>query len=156
MVAIKRTRTYVAKPTELNPRWHLFDASAVPLGRMAGEIATILQGKHRPTYTKTINTGDFVVVVNSASVLTTGKKREQKQYHFHSGYQGGLRTVTMDKMLDRTPNKVIEMAVWGMLPKTTMGRNMLKRMKVYSGSDHPHRAQLIGYAPGESASDDNA
>ena len=156
MVAIKRTRTYVAKPTELDPRWHLFDASAVPLGRMAGKIATILQGKHRPTYTKTINTGDFVVVVNSASVLTTGKKREQKQYHFHSGYQGGLRTVTMDKMLDRTPNKVIEMAVWGMLPKTTMGRHMLKRMKVYSGTDHPHQAQLAGYAPGVGGSDDNA
>jgi len=156
MVAIKRTRTYVAKPTELDPRWHLFDASVAPLGRMAGEIATILQGKHRPMYTKTINTGDFVVVVNSASVLTTGKKREQKKYHFHSGYQGGLRTVTMDKMLDRTPNKVIEMAVWGMLPKTTMGRNMLKRMKVYSGPDHPHQAQLTGSAPGEGASDDNA
>ena len=156
MVAIKRTRTYVAKPTELNPRWHLFDASAVPLGRMAGQIATILQGKHRPTYTKTINTGDFVVVVNSASVLTTGKKREQKQYHFHSGYQGGLRTVTMDKMLGRTPNKVIEMAVWGMLPKTTMGRNMLKRMKVYSGPDHPHQAQIAGYALGEGTSDENA
>ncbi len=156
MVAIKRTRTYVAKPTELDPRWHLFDASAVPLGRMAGKIATILQGKHRPMYTKTINTGDFVVVVNSASVLTTGKKREQKQYHFHSGYQGGLRTVTMDKMLDRTPNKVIEMAVWGMLPKTSMGRHMLKRMKVYSGPDHPHQAQLAGYAPGEATSENNA
>lgn len=156
MVAIKRTRSYVAKPTELNPRWHLFDASVMPLGRMAGEIATILQGKHRPTYTATINTGDFVVVVNSAKVNTTGKKREQKEYHFHSGYQGGLRTITMEKMLDRTPNKVIEMAVWGMLPKTTMGRHMLKRMKVYSGPDHPHQAQLVGYAPGEDTSENNS
>lgn len=156
MVAIKRTRTYVAKPSELNPRWHLFDASATSLGRLAVEIATILQGKHRPTYTATINTGDFVVVVNSAKVRTTGKKRQQKEYHFHSGYQGGLRTVTMDKLLERTPNKVIEMAVWGMLPKTTMGRHMLKRMKVYPGPDHPHQAQIAGYAPGEGASGDNA
>lgn len=156
MVAIKRTRTYVAKPTELNPRWHLFDASVLPLGRMAVEIATILQGKHRPIYTATINTGDFVVVVNSATVKTTGKKREQKEYNFHSGYKGGLRTVTMDKMLDRTPNKVIEMAVWGMLPKTNLGRHMLKRMKVYSGPDHPHQAQIAGYAPTEGASEDNA
>ncbi len=156
MVAIKRTRTYVAKPTELDPRWHLFDASVMPLGRMAGQIATILQGKHRPTYTATINTGDFVVVVNSSKVKTTGKKREQKEYHFHSGYQGGLRTIKMDKLLDRTPNKVIEMAVWGMLPKTTMGRHMLKRMKVYSGSDHPHQAQLVGYAPGEDTVENNS
>ena len=138
MVAIKRTRSYVAKPNELNPRWHLFDASIMPLGRMAGEIATILQGKHRPTYTATINTGDFVVVVNSAKVNTTGRKREQKEYHFHSGYQGGLRTITMDKMLDRTPNKVI------------------KRMKVYSGPDHPHQAQISGYAPDQWVSDANA
>ena len=154
--SVKRTRTYVAKPSELSPRWHLFDASQVPLGRLAVQIATVLQGKHRPSYTANINTGDFVVVVNSASVRTTGKKREQKVYNSHSGYQGGLRSFTMQKMLERTPNRVIEQAVWGMLPKTTMGRHMLKRMKVYPGPDHPHQAQITGYAPdttvpGESA-----
>ena len=147
MATVKRTRTYVAKPSELAPRWHLFDASQMPLGRLAVQIATILQGKHRPIYTANINTGDFVVVVNSRRVRTTGKKRQQKEYNFHSGYQGGIRTVTLDKMLERTPNKVIELAVWGMLPKTTMGRHMLKRMKIYAGADHPHQAQITGYAP---------
>ena len=146
--SVKRTRTYVAKPAELNPRWHLFDASQAPLGRLAVQIATILQGKHRPTYTANINTGDFVVVVNSAKAYTTGKKREQKVYQSHSGYQGGLKTVTLGKMLERTPNRVIVQAVWGMLPKTSMGRHMLKRMKVYAGPNHPHQAQITGYAPG--------
>lgn len=154
--SVKRTRTYVAKPSELSPRWHLFDASRMPLGRLAVQIATVLQGKHRPVYTANINTGDFVVVVNSANVRTTGKKREQKEYNFHSGYQGGLRTLTMDRMLERTPNKVIEQAVWGMLPKTTMGRRMLKRMKVYPGPDHPHQAQITGYAPESSGSGEDA
>ena len=150
--------TTLPKVAELarNRKWLLIDATDKILGRLASRIVLILRGKHKPTYTPFLDTGDFVVVVNSARVLTTGKKREQKQYHFHSGYQGGLRTVTMDKLLDRTPNKVIEMAVWGMLPKTTMGRHMLKRMKVYSGPDHPHQAQLAGNAPGEGASDDNA
>lgn len=153
---VKRTRTYVAKPAELNPRWHLFDASQMPLGRLAVQIATILQGKHRPIYTSNINTGDFVVVVNSARVHTTGKKREQKTYNWHSGYQGGLRSVPMDKMLERRPNKVIEQAVWGMLPKTTMGRHMLKRMKIYPGPDHPHQAQITGYAPETKAPGESA
>ena len=153
---VKRTRTYVAKPTELSPRWHLFDASQMPLGRMAVQIATILQGKHRPIYTSNINTGDFVVVVNSAKVHTTGKKREQKVYNWHSGYQGGLRSVPMDKMLERRPNKVIEQAVWGMLPKTTMGRHMLKRMKIYPGPNHPHQAQVAGYAPDTQATGESA
>lgn len=154
--SIKRTRTYVAKPSELNPRWHLFDASKMPLGRLAVQIATILQGKHRPTYTANINTGDFVVVVNSARVHTTGNKREQKVYNWHSGYQGGLRSVPLNKMLERRPNKVIEQAVWGMLPKTTMGRHMLKRMKVYRGPEHPHQAQIAGYAPDVPASGEEA
>ena len=134
MVAIKRTRSYVAKPNELNPRWHLFDASVVPLGRMAGEIATILQGKHRPTYTATINTGDFVVVVNSAKVNTTGKKREQKEYHFHSGYQGGLRTITMDKMLGRTPQQGYRDGCVGNAAKDDYGSTYVKAYESVFGS----------------------
>lgn len=143
MVALKIKKTYVAKPQELQPAWHLFDAQERPLGRIATEIATILQGKHRSIYTATLNTGDYVVVVNASKVNVTGKKASQKKYHFHSQYPGGLRTFTMEQMLGRNPTKVFELAVRGMLPKTTLGRQMLKRLKVYPGESHPHQAQLV-------------
>ena len=105
MTTIKRRKTYVAKPPDIRPVWHLIDATEKPLGRLASEIATLLMGKHRPIYTPTIMTGDFVVVVNAAKVGVTGKKLAQKQYHFHSGYPGGLRSVTLERMLQRSPPK---------------------------------------------------
>ena len=145
MAALKVAKTYVAKPVELQPLWHLFDAGEKPLGRLATEIATILQGKHRPIYTATLNTGDFIVVINAAQVRVTGKKVEQKEYNFHSQYPGGLRTFTLKQMLQRNPARVVELAVRGMLPKTTLGRQMLKRLKVYPRGEHPHQAQLAGY-----------
>ena len=145
MTTIKRRKTYVAKPPDIRPVWHLIDASEKPLGRLASEIATLLMGKHRPIYTPTIMTGDFVVVVNAAKVGVTGKKLTQKQYHFHSGYPGGLRSVTLERMLQRSPPKVLELAVKGMLPKTTLGGRMLKRLKVYANESHPHEAQIKGY-----------
>ena len=144
MAQIKMRKTHVAKPKELRPLWHVFDARSKPLGRLASEIARILQGKHRPIYTPTINTGDYVVVVNSSRVNVTGKKREQKEYNFHSQYPGGHRTFTMEQLQRRNPSRIVELAVRGMLPKTTLGRQMLKRLKIYPGSEHPHQAQIRG------------
>jgi large subunit ribosomal protein L13 len=145
MVAVKSKKTYVAKPKDLNPQWHLFDASKQPLGRMAVQIAKVLQGKHRSIYTPNINTGDFVIVVNASKVFLTGKKMVQRKHYFHSGYPGGMREFTTEELLDRNPNKVIELAVRGMLPKNTLAKQMLKRLKIYPGIGNPHAAQIAGY-----------
>jgi large subunit ribosomal protein L13 len=138
----KSHKTYVAKPSDLRPAWHVFDAAEIPLGRLASKIAQLLQGKHSVLYTATLNTGDFVIVVNAARVFVTGKKLKQKEYYFHSGYPGGFRTFTMEELLKRNPGRVVQQAVQGMLPRTTLGRQMLKRLKVYPGADHPHEAQV--------------
>lgn len=144
MAALKVRKTYVAKPSEIRPAWHVLDATGKPLGRLATEVATLLQGKHLPIYTPTIMTGDFVIVVNAAKVEVTGKKMTQKQYHFHSGYPGGMRVVPLERLLEHNPRRVIEHAVHGMLPKSTLGARMLKRLKVYGGETHPHQAQVKG------------
>lgn len=144
MTRIKTRKTYVTKPNDLRPQWHVFDASSRPLGRLASEVAILLQGKHRPSYTPTINTGDFVVVVNAGNVYVTGKKREQKEYNFHSQYPGGHRTFTLAQLQRRNASRIVELAVRGMLPKTTLGRQMLKRLKIYNGLEHPHQAQTAG------------
>ena len=150
MAVLKIPRTYVAKPSTLAPEWHLFDASKQPLGRLASEIARLLQGKHRPYYTTTLMTGDFVVVTNAARAMFTGRnKLQQREFHFHSGYPGGLRTFTLEQMLARRPGQVVKIAVEGMLPKTTLGRQMLKRLKVYPTRVHPHHAQIAGYGTPE-------
>lgn len=145
MATIKRKRTYVAKPADIHPAWHLIDATDKPLGRLASEIATLLMGKHRPIYTPTIMTGDFVVVINASKVGVTGKKLTQKQYHRHSGYPGGLRTVTLEQLMAKYPDRVIQLAVKGMLPKSTLGGRMLRRLRAYAGESHPHEAQIKGY-----------
>ena len=149
MAALKLRKTYVARPRDIQPLWHLIDATGRPLGRLATQVATILQGKHRPMYTATIMTGDFVVVINASKVRFTGKKLSQKEYHFHSGYPGGLRTVPLEQMMQRSPTRVVEIAVKGMLPKTTLGGRMLKRLRVYAGDAHRHQAQLKGYGASE-------
>jgi len=134
-------RTYVAKKETVKQQWLLVDASDKILGRLATRLATILQGKHKPTYTPHVDTGDFVVVINAKRVGVTGRKREQKMYKRYSGYPGGLKEVTLQRMLDEKPTEVIRLAVRRMLPKSKLGRHMLKKLKVYAGPDHPHEAQ---------------
>ncbi len=149
----KRMKTYSAKPSEMEPLWHVMDAAGRPLGRLAVEVARILQGKHRPTYTAHILTGDFVVIVNASQVGITGRKSEQKKYYRHSGYPGGLRTTTFKQMLASHPDRIVRQAVKGMLPKNALARHMLKRLKVYAGADHPHEAQVTGALRRQAVSD---
>jgi large subunit ribosomal protein L13 len=141
-------KTYSPKSSELRPAWHVIDASGKILGRLASEVATLLMGKHKPTYTRHLNSGDFVIVLNAAKVRLTGKKAEQKIYYRHSGYPGGLKSVSFARMIETHPTRVIEHAVKGMLPHNRLGRDMLGRLKVYAGDTHPHqgqvRSQLIG------------
>lgn len=134
-------RTFMARPGQVERRWHLVDARGQPLGRLASRIALLLQGKHRPTYTPHVDTGDFVVVINAREVVLTGRKWSQKRYYRHSGYPGGLKVRTARELRDRKPEELIRHAVRGMLPKNQMGRRLLRKLKVYAGSDHPHEAQ---------------
>jgi large subunit ribosomal protein L13 len=134
-------KTYVATPYNRERNWLLVDAGGKTLGRLATQIADALRGKRKPEYTPHIDTGDFVVVVNAEKVRVTGNKLQDKQYHRHSGYPGGLRTRTLQEMLDRRPEEVIRLAVKGMLPRNSLGRQQLRKLKVYAGPDHPHQAQ---------------
>ena len=131
----------MAKPGEIQPSWHLIDATDLVLGRMAVKIATILMGKHRPTYTRHVDTGDFIVVVNAEKVRVTGDKLAAKEYDRYSRYPGGRKVVSLETMLDKHPERVIELAVRRMLPKSRLGRKMLSKLKVYAGGVHPHQAQ---------------
>lgn len=135
-------KTYSTKSSDLKPQWHVIDAAGKTLGKLASEVATLLMGKHKPTYAPHLNTGDFVIVINAAKVRVTGKKTQQKVYYRHSGYPGGLKSTTFDTMMETHPTRVIEYAVKGMLPKNRLGRDMLRRLKVYPGDSHPHEAQV--------------
>ena len=141
-MATKQMKTYNARASELRPVWQVIDASGRPLGRLAGEVARLLQGKHRPTYTPYLLTGDFVVVINASQVGVTGRKLERKMYYRYSGYHGGLKTTSLRDLLAKHPDQVIQHAVRGMLPHNTLARHMLRRLKVYAGPDHPHQAQV--------------
>lgn len=134
-------KTYYAKPGEVEREWLLVDAEDMVLGRLATQVAQILKGKTKPTYTPNVDVGDFVVVINADKIRLTGKKEEQKIYYRHSGYVGGLKETPYKRMLEKHPERIIEKAVRGMLPKNTLGRAMGKKMKVYAGSEHPHTAQ---------------
>jgi large subunit ribosomal protein L13 len=134
-------RTFTPKPADVTRQWHLIDASDVVLGRLASQTAKLLRGKHKPYYAPHLDTGDFVVIVNASKVALTGAKREQKLAHRHSGYPGGLRSVPYTVLLAEKPERAVEKAVRGMLPKGTLGRAMLNKLKVYAGPDHPHQAQ---------------
>ena len=134
-------KTYVATPAPRERDWVLVDASGKTLGRLATRIADALRGKRKPEYTPHIDTGDFVVVVNAEKIAVTGNKRQQKLYYRHSGYPGGLRTRTLEEMLERRPEEVIRLAVKGMLPRNRLGRQQLRKLKVYAGPEHPHEAQ---------------
>lgn len=133
--------TYSAKPNEIERKWHVVDLDGRILGRAATEIAKILRGKNKPVFTPHVDTGDFVIVVNAEKVKVTGNKVSDKKYYHYSGYQSGMKEITLEKQLEKWPNRVITNAVKGMLPKNKLGRKMLKKLKVYAGPDHPHEAQ---------------
>jgi large subunit ribosomal protein L13 len=134
-------KTYVTKASDIERRWWVIDASGKTLGRMATEIARLLQGKNKPMYSPHLDIGDFVVVINAAKVRVTGKKAEEKVYYRHSQYPGGLKSITFAKMLETHPTRLIEHAVKGMLPHNRQGRAMARRLRVYAGDIHPHQAQ---------------
>ena len=134
-------RTYSPKPGDVTHEWHVIDATDVVLGRLAVQTATLLRGKHKTMYAPHVDTGDFVIIINADKVALTGTKRETKLAYRHSGYPGGLTATAFGDLLDKDPRRAIEKAVWGMLPKNRLGRQMLKKLKVYGGPDHPHTAQ---------------
>jgi len=137
----RTVRTYSPKASEVQRTWHVIDATDVVLGRLASQAAQLLRGKHKPTYAPHVDTGDFVVIINAGKVALTGSKRDQKMAYRHSGYPGGLRAVSYVELLARRPERAVEKAVRGMLPHTTLGRQMLSKLKVYAGPEHPHQAQ---------------
>jgi large subunit ribosomal protein L13 len=134
-------KTYSAKTGEVNQAWFIVDATDKTLGRLASEIAHRLRGKHKPEYTPHIDTGDYIVVVNAEKVKVTGAKSTDKMYHHHTGYPGGLKSFSFEKLVERAPERVLQRAVKGMLPRNPLGRAMFRKLKVYAGSEHPHTAQ---------------
>ena len=134
-------KTISAKPGSVEQSWFVVDATGKTLGRMASEIASRLRGKHKPEFTPHTDTGDFIVVVNAEKVHVTGNKAKAKIYHHHTGYPGGLKSISFEKLIEKAPEQAIEMAVKGMLPKNPLGRAMARKLKVYSGGEHPHAAQ---------------
>ena len=134
-------KTYMAKAEEVQRKWYVVDATDLVLGRLASNVANILRGKNKPTYTPNVDTGDFVIIVNCDKVRLTGKKLEKKFHIYHRGYVGGLKQVQYKKLMEEKPEKAVLLAVKGMLPKNSMGRNQLKRLRVFAGAEHPHTAQ---------------
>ena len=138
---MKQQKTFSPRPDDIERSWWLVDASGLPLGRLASEVARVLRGKHKPTFAPHVDMGDYVVVVNASEVVVTGSKADQKRYYRHSGYPGGLTEQSFNELLERHPDRVVEKAVRGMLPKNSLGRQMLRKLKIYTGPDHPHQAQ---------------
>jgi large subunit ribosomal protein L13 len=134
-------RTYTPRPGDVERQWHVIDATDIVLGRLASQTAQLLRGKHKAVFAPHVDTGDFVVIVNADKVALTGSKREQKKAYRHSGYPGGLRATTYTELLEKHPERAVEKAVRGMLPKNSLGRQMLRKLKVYAGPEHPHAAQ---------------
>ncbi len=138
------TATVRRKASEISKAWHVVDAAGRPLGRIASEVAVLLRGKHKPTYEPHLDDGDFVIIVNAREVRLSGRKAEQKVYFRHSGYPGNLRKRTFAEQMARRPERVLERAVWGMLPKGPLGKHMRRHLKIYAGPDHPHQSQVAG------------
>jgi len=136
-------RTYSPKLKEIEREWHLIDAKGRTLGDVGTEAAVLLRGKHKPMFAPHIDTGDYVVIVNAAKVVVTGKKRTDKIYYRHSGYPGGLKAATFDEVMAKDPRRVIEHAIKGMLPKGSLGHDMYRKLRVYAGEEHPHRGQMV-------------
>ena len=142
MVVASKQKTYSVKPKDISKEWWLVDASSIPLGRLASEVACLLRGKHKPIFTPHLDTGDFVIVVNAAEVKLTGNKKKKKFYYHHSGYIGGLKATDYGTLLAKKPEFVIREAVRRMLPKGRLGRTLIKKLKVYKGAEHSHQAQI--------------
>lgn len=134
-------KTYSAKPREIEAKWYIIDADGQTLGRLASLVANILRGKHKPQYTPHIDTGDFVVVINADKIKVSGKKETDKIYYHHTGFPGGLRSISFKDLMKKDPTRAIEKAVRGMIPHSTLGKEQLKKLKVYAGPEHPHEAQ---------------
>ncbi|MFW6041521.1 MAG: 50S ribosomal protein L13 [Guyparkeria sp.] len=134
-------KTYSAKPAEVKRDWYVIDASGKTLGRLATEVARRLRGKHKAEYTPHVDTGDYIVIVNAKDIKVTGKKASDKMYHFHTGFIGNMKHFTFEKLMERSPERVIELAVKGMLPKNALGRQMYTKLKVYANAEHNHQAQ---------------
>jgi large subunit ribosomal protein L13 len=134
-------KTYQAKKEEVDHQWYLVNAEGKVLGRLATELAKILRGKNKPSFTPHVDTGDFVIVVNSEKVILTGKKMKDKIYYHHTGYPGGIKEIRAEKLLAKKPTEMLKIAVKGMLPKNSLGRQMLRKLKIYAGPNHPHEAQ---------------
>lgn len=134
-------KTHWTKEEDVERKWFVVDAEGQTLGRLASQIAAVLRGKHKPTYNPSVDTGDYVVVINAEKIHTTGQRLDQKKYYDHSGYVGGMRVRTLREQLEKHPDRVITRAVKGMLPKNVLGRKMLRKLKVYAGPEHPHQAQ---------------
>ena len=134
-------KSYMARPLEVERKWYVVDAEGQTLGRLATQIAAVLRGKNKAQYTPHIDTGDFVVVINADRIEVTGRKAEQKIYYRHTGYPGGLKEVSYERMMDRKPTEIVRKAVWGMMPKSRLARAQFKKLKIYAGAEHPHAAQ---------------
>ena len=134
-------KTYMANPDKIERKWYVVDADGQTLGRLASEVAKVLRGKNKPVYTPHIDTGDYVIIINAEKVAVTGKKLDQKVYYHHSDYVGGMKETTIKEMMAKKPEKVLELAVKGMLPKGPLGRSMIKKLHVYAGPEHKHEAQ---------------
>ncbi|TQS25995.1 50S ribosomal protein L13 [Microbispora sp. KK1-11] len=134
-------RTFSPKPNDVERQWYVIDATDVVLGRLASQVATLLRGKHKPIFAPHVDTGDFVIVINADKISLSGNKLEQKKAYRHSGYPGGLRSVSYGELMEKRPDRAVEKAVRGMLPKNALGRKMAKKLKVYAGAEHPHQAQ---------------
>lgn len=135
-------KTFVAKPADIEREWYVVDATDLTLGRLATQVASVLRGKHKPEYTPYEDVGDFVIVINAEKIQVTGRKLDQKAYYHHTGYPGGIKSISLRKQLQKHPERVIEHAVKGMLPRGPLGRRQFKKLKVYAGPEHPHQAQL--------------
>lgn len=134
-------KTFSAKKEDINPKWYIIDANGEILGRLASKIATIIRGKYKPTFTPHVDTGDYVIVINAQKVRLTGKKLKDKIYYHHTGFPGGIRQISAEKLLQKKPTEVLKKAIKGMLPKNSLGRQILKKAKIYASTDHPHSAQ---------------
>jgi len=134
-------KTVFVKKEDVQRKWYVVDAEGATLGRLAARIASYLRGKHKPIFTPNIDTGDFIIVINAEKIKLTGKKLTDKVYYWHTGYRGGLKAATPKELLEKAPERLIKDAVWGMLPKNRLGRQIFKKLKVYKGSEHPHSAQ---------------
>jgi large subunit ribosomal protein L13 len=135
-------RTYTARPKDIIRKWYVVDAAGKPIGRLASQVAKILRGKHKPTFTPHMDTGDFIIIINADKVILTGRNKPEQPIYHHTMYPGGIRATTYGTMLEKTPEKLITRVVKGMLPHNTLGANMLKKLKVYTGAEHPHEAQM--------------